>query len=314
MSDRERRIRSEWGVIQSAGRDLEKVAGTLELDRDDLEAQLEPLKLSVEDGCLEYKLSIINSVFRQLANERYKSLPAATLNAISRDLGVLVYVSTIQRLLAEGQLPLRNYQNKQSDEESPAGDLAPTDVKEIISEIQQRVKDEPELRTKQPVKNVLMQLSRYTKEMNEFRELTSRIPKEKAAAVAVNFRKTTDEILASIRRNYEQLLSDEQEAVPKIPQNILLRIDLKSIVPVYQRQAKEAAAVRTTLQFARDEQFGTREVLIELAGRHADFEKLVAAEQLRYQELGGTATVAREIAKAFSSEIGKRIRREIEYY
>ena len=78
MSDRERRIRAEWVLIQGAGRDLEKVAEALELDRGDLEAQLEPLKLSVENGCLEYKLLLVNSIFRQLENERYKSLPAAT--------------------------------------------------------------------------------------------------------------------------------------------------------------------------------------------------------------------------------------------
>ena len=314
MSDRERRIRAEWGLITGAGSDLEKVAKTLELDRGDLEAQLEPLKLSVEDGCLEYKLSLVNSIFRQLENERYKSLPAATLDTISRDLGIVVYVATIQRLLAEGQLPLRNRQSKPSDEAPAAGDLATTDVKEIISEIQQRVEEDSDLRKKQPVKNILMQLSRYTKEMNEFRELTSRIPKDKAAAVAVNFRKTTDEIFASIRRNYEQLLADEQAAVPKEPQNILLRIDLKSMAPVYVRQAKEAAAVRSAIHFARDEQFGTRELLIELADRHGDFEKLVDTEQRRYEELGGTPAIAGEIAKAFRSEIEKRIQREIEYY
>ncbi len=103
MSDRERRIRAEWGLITGAGSDLEKVAKTLELDRGDLEAQLEPLKLSVENGCLEYKLSLVNSIFRQLENERYKSLPAATLDTISRDLSIMVYVAIIQRLLAEGR-------------------------------------------------------------------------------------------------------------------------------------------------------------------------------------------------------------------
>ncbi|MEE8440849.1 MAG: hypothetical protein V3S41_03940, partial [Spirochaetia bacterium] len=271
------------------------------------------LKLSVENGCLEYKLSLVNSIFRQLQNERYKSLPAATLDSISRDLGIIVYVATIQRLLAEGHLPLRAHQ-KQPDEESATGDLANTEVKEIISEIQQRVKDDPDLRTKQPVKNILMQLSRYNKEMNEFRELTARIPKDKAPAVAVNFRKTTDEIYASIRRNYEQLLADEQAAVPKEPQHILMRIDLKSMAPVYQRQAKEAAAVRSALHLAREEQYGTRESIIKQADRHGDFEKLIDAEQRRYEELGGTSAVAREIAKAFRSEISKRIQREIEYY
>ena len=314
MSDRERRVRAEWVLIQGAGRDLEKVAKILELDRGDLEAQLEPLKLSVENGCLEYKLSLVNSIFRQLENERYKSLPAATLDSISRDLGIMVYVATIQRLLAEGQLPLRDHQNKPAEEGSTAGDLATTEVKEIISEIQQRVKDDPELRTRQSVKNILMQLSRYTKEMNEFRELTARIPKDKAAAVAVNFRKTTEEIYASIRRNYEQLLAEEQAAMPKEPQNILLRIDLKSMAPVYQRQAKEAAAVRSVLHFAREEQYGTRELLIELAGRHGDFQKLIDAEQRRYEELGGTPAVSGEISKTFNFEISKRIQREVAYY
>lgn len=313
MSDRERRIRAEWVLIQEAGRDLEKIAKALELDRGDLEAQLEPLKLSVENGCLEYKLSLVNSIFRQLENERYRSLPAATLDSISHDLGIMVYVATIQRLLSEGHLPLRDPQKQPGDLQA-AGDLATTEVKEIISEIEQRVKDDPELRTKQPVKNILMQLSRYTKEMNEFRELTARIPKDKAAAVAVNFRKTTDEIYGSIRRNYEQLLSDEQAALPKEPQNILLRIDLKAIASLYQRQAKEAAAARSTLHFAREEQYGTRELLIELAEQHGDFEKLIDAEQRRYEEFGGTPAVAREIAKAFNFEISKRIQREIEYY
>ena len=314
MSDREQRVRAGWVLIQGAGRDLEKVAKTLELDRGDLEAQLEPLKLSVENGCLEYKLSLVNSIFRQLENERYKSLPAATLDSISRDLGIMVYVATIQRLLAEGQLPLRAHQNRSAEEGPTTGDLATTEVKEIIAEIQERVKDDPKLQTRQPVKNILMQLSRYTREMNEFRELTGRIPKDKAAAVAINFRKTTDDIYTSIRRNYEQLLVDEQAALPQEPQHILLRIDLKSMAPLYQRQAKEAAAVRSALLFAREGQYGTRELLIEQAARHGDFEKLVDAEQRRYEELGGTPAVAGEIAKAFSTEISKRIQREIEYY
>ena len=90
MSDLARRVRADWVVLQEAGRDLERIAELLGLRREDLEAQMEPIMLSVEDGCLEYKQSLINSVFRQLANERYRSLPAATLEAIARDLGVLV--------------------------------------------------------------------------------------------------------------------------------------------------------------------------------------------------------------------------------
>lgn len=314
MSDRESRVRADWSQIQAAGRDLETVAEALDLTREDLETQLEPLKLSVEDGCLEYKQDLINRVFRQLENERYRSLPADALDSVARDLGLIIYVSTIQRLLADGQLPLRDRPGKASEANPQAPETPPTEVKDIIAEVQQRVKEQPDIKTRQPVKNILMQLSRYSKELNEFKELTARIPKDKAAAVGENFRKTTEEIYASIRKNYEQLLAEDDAARPREAQNILLRIDLKSISPVYQRQAREASAVRTTLRYARDEQFGTRELLLELADRHPDFDKLVQAERGRYQELGGTAAVAHEIAMAFAFEISKRITREIEYF
>lgn len=314
MANREQRVRADWALIQGAGRDLEKIAELLELGREELESQIEPLKLSVEGGCVEYKQSLTNAIFRELENERYRSLPAATLDTISRNLGVFAYVATIQRLLADGQLPIRPQPVKAPEEDPDPAAAESPDVKQIIAEIQRRVKEEPEIRTRQPVKNILMQLSRYTKELNDFREVTSRIPKDKAAAVAVNFRKTTDEIFASIRKNYEGLLRDEQDAVPREPGNVLLRIDLKSLAPIFQRQAKEAVAVRSSLHFALGEQFGTRELLIELADRHRDFDKLLDSERARYEELGGTREVGHEIALAFASELAKRIQREVEYY
>ena len=226
-------------------------------------------------------------------------------------------MATIQRLLADGLLPLRPRQAKGEDEASAPDEPdqeEQADVKEIIAEVQERVKREPSLRTRQPVKNILMQLTRYSRELQDFRDLTERIPREKAPAVAVNFRKTTEEIYASIRRNYEQFVEEEQDAVPKEPHNILLRIDVKSLSRLYGEQAREASGVRSTVLYTRDEQYGTRELLIGLADQHGRFNRMVEAERARYTVLGGTPAVAREIAKAFGAEIGKRIQREIEYY
>jgi len=313
MDDRERRVRADWSEIQSAGRDLEGLAEALGLGREELEDQLEPLKLSVEGGCLEYKLSLLNSVFRELENERYRSLGSAALDSISKRLGVLVYVTIIQRLLADGHLPLRDHQ-AQADDSSPKDEESTTDVKEIIADVQERVKEDPSLRMNQPIKNILMQLNRYSKELNEFRELTARIPKDKAAAVGQNFMRTTSEIFTSIRKNYDQLLSEEQEAMPKEPQNILLRIDLKSLSPLYARQAREFSAARSDLGFARGQQSGTRELLIEVASKHETFAKLIEDEGGKYEALGGTSGVSIEISRAMNSEISKRIRREIEYF
>jgi hypothetical protein len=301
-------------MIQEAGRDLEQLAEFLELGREDLEAQLEPLRLSAEEGCLEYKQSLVNSVFRQLENERYRSLAATALEGLARELGVLIYITTVQRLLADGQLPLRQSQRSAESEERPEADEPQVEVKEIIAEIEDRVKKDPALRTRQPVKNILMQLNRYSKELNDFKELTARIPREKAPAVAANFRKTAAEIYGSIRRNYDEFVKEEQAALPKEPQNILLRIDRKSLVRIYAEQAREASSVRSSVLFSRDEQYGTRELLVELAGRHRDFDAMIRSERARYLELGGTQVVAREIALAFAAEITRRVEREVEYY
>lgn len=310
MSDRERRIRVDWQQVKAAGKDLEARAETLELEREDLEEQLEPLRLSVEEGIIEYKRGLLAPVFRQLDDARYRSLSTTSIAALAKKLGVFVYIAMLQKLIADGVYPPRDRQAKiDGTNEQPE-----TDVKEIIAEIQERVKNEPGLKTRQPAKNILMQLSRYSRELESFKEFTTRAPKEQATAAAANFRVTTEEIFTSIRRNYDQLLADGKSAIKTEPGNILLTVDLKSLSALYASQAEQASAIRSVVEFAREEQYGTRELLIEMADKKESLDQLIRNESEKYRALGLREERAREIARSFVAEISRRVEREIEYY
>ncbi len=310
MGDQTRRARADWTTFEAAGRDLTARAEALGIERDELASQVEPLELAVEGGCLEYKRQALSSAFRAIEEARYRSLSSAQIAALAKQFGLYAYVSTIQRLMADGTIQIRD---QQPSEPAIAASEPELDVKKIIAEIQERVKGDPALRTRQPVKNILMQLSRYTRELEQLKEITARTPAEKRGGIAENFRRTSEEIFASIRRNYEQLQREER-AAPTEPRHILLRIPLKQIAGLYLKQARGAMEVRSVLLFAREEQQGTREMILALADRREQLLAMVDEEETSYLQLSGTKGLAQQMARSFAQELAKRIERETEVY
>ncbi len=310
MSDHSRRAKGDWAAFEAPGRDLEGRAEALQLEREVLAAQVEPLELAVERGMVEYKQSLADEAFRALEDARFRSLSSAQILGIASYFGVYAYVCTIQRQMADGTIVIRDH-HRESD--APASD-SETDIKQIIAEVQERVKTEPDLRLKQPVKNILMQLSRYSRELAQFKEVTVRTPADKRPPIAANFKKSSEEIFASIRRNYDQLAQEEKTALSTQPQHILLRLPINKLAGDFLSQAKAAVDVRAAILFARDEQRGARERLVETAGRHGAFVDRIDAEYSAYLELGQTDNLARQISRAFAQEVKKKIERETEVY
>lgn len=314
MSDQSRRARAEWTAFDASGRDLEARADALGLEREDLAAQVEPLELAVEGGILEYKRTLVNEAFRAIEQARYRSLTGAQILGIAKQFGICAYVATVQRFMADGTVPLRAHRPKADEAEPSEAEEAETDVKQIIAEIQERVQKEPELRTRQPVKNILMQLSRYSRELEGFKEVTARTPPDKRGNIAKGFRETTEEIFQSIRRNYRELEQEERRAIPTQPQNILLRIPLDKLSGLFLKQSRAAVEVRSGLLFAHEEQYQTRELLLSLADYHERMLAMIDEEEQRYRELAGTDRLAITAARTFASEVEKRIERETEVY
>ena len=311
MSDQSRRARADWAQFEAAGRDLEARAEALDLEREDLAEEIEPLRLAIEGGSIEYKRNLVDTAFRAIEEARYRSLTGRQITEIAKRFGKLAFVSTIQRQIADGTIVLRDRPRSEGEHYEPEPQ---TDVKQIIAEIQERVKQEPQIRTRQPVKNILMQLSRYSRELEQFKEVTASTPQDTRAGMAENFKRISEEIFASIRRNYEQLVSEERSSVAQQPQHILLRVPVKELAGLFLRQVRAAVEIRSGLLFTRDEQSGMRERLLELAERHEQVRRLIDEEERGYREISGTERIAIEVARAFAGELERRIERETEVY
>ena len=311
MSDQSRRARADWAAFEAPGRDLEGRAEALGLEREVLAEQIEPLQLAVESGVIEYKRTLVDEAFRALEDARYRSLTQAQILGVASYFGIYAYVCTIQRQMADGIIVIRDHHHKEAERPEPEQQ---TDVKQIIAEVQERAKAEPDLRLKQPVKNILMQLSRYSRELEQFKEVTARTPADKRAPIAANFKQSTEEIFASIRRNYEQLAQDDKSSLATQPQHILLKLPIKNLSSIFVSQARASIEVRSSILFAKDEQQGTREMLLQTAERHQEFVGKIDEEAAGYKDLGQTESLARQVSRAFAQELRKKIERETEVY
>ncbi|TVQ20347.1 MAG: hypothetical protein EA382_15290 [Spirochaetaceae bacterium] len=313
MADASGRVRGDWTQFESAGANLEKRADAIGLSREALQAEIEPIELAAERGCVEYKRRVADEAFRLLDDARYRSLNAQQMGRIAERFAILSYVNTVQRYIATGDIRVRA-PAAQTEEPVVIDPDREIDVKSIIADIQTRVKEDAALRNRQQVKNILLGLTRYNREMEQLKEVTARTPQDKRGPIVANFRRTTDEIFAAIRKNYADMEREDAEASRAAPRHILQRIPIDTLSGHYLKQARQAMEVRSGVLHARDEGYGTREALIALSEHHDAYIKLVEEEFARYREMGGTDRVAFEIALSFAAEIRKRIERETEVY
>jgi hypothetical protein len=97
------------------------------------------------------------------------------------------------------------------------------------------------------------------------RELLPMIKPEMRASFLANFSRTFGEIVGSIRRHYAAFLQEGTAASKSKPAGFSLSVlPLKELAPLLATQAREIARIRSTLAYAREEKYKTREVLVRL--------------------------------------------------
>ncbi len=298
--------------FDAAGNDLTARAAFLELSRETLSAQIEPLELASERGCVEYKQKIAGAAFRRLSEARYKSLSAEQLDLVGTELALLSFASALQRMMSLGSVHIR--EAKRPDSAGGTEAAAEIPIKAIIADVQQRVNADPSARQQQEVKNILMHLSRYQREAGKLKEAASGAQPGVKKAMTENFSQLAEEIFTSIRKNYQAIENREKQSLRTEPGNILLRVALKEIAPVYRAQTKLSLGIRSRLQRARHQGHGAREVFVEASGQEGAYQTLLEREFEAFRNLGGTDTVAHRIAQAFAEEIRRKIALETEVY
>ena len=299
-------------AFDHAGSDLTARADYLELSREQLAAQIELLEAASERGCVEYKQQIASPAFRLLGEAKYKSLSSGQIEQISTTLAVLSFVTAVQRMMCLGTVRIRD--TRRPDGEA-SGDVAPEiTIKSIISDVQQRVAGDPAAKQQQEIKNILMHLQRYQREAAKIKEMTAGVQEQVKAAMMQNFNKDAEEIFSSIRKNYRALESGEKESLRTEPGNVLLRVPIKELAPVYRAQTEVTIGIRARLTRVRSQGQGVREAFVEASERESEYLGLLESEFEAFERIGGTGAVAHRIAQAFAEEIRRKIALETEIY
>lgn len=305
MVELDKRISGDWIELKEAAGELRPLLEHLALPPGDLAAAAARLRLSVEQGIVEYKRTSLSPILVTLETARYRSLQVEQVVAEEKSLTLLLLPVLVQRLFATEQLPLAR---RAEDRKIPGGETMQVNV--ILADLKARVKGNPALRADPAFKNVLMQVQLYNRENQKLRELLPTIKPEMRASFLANFARTFDEIIGSIRRNYQAILLAEAEAKKAKQEGFSLALlPLKELAPFLATQARELARMRSTLAFSREEKYKTREVLVGLYESRHDILRLVEDEVTLYRRMCQAAhqwdldACARTAANGFRDEV-----------
>jgi hypothetical protein len=279
MVELEKRISGDWIELRGVFNDFHALLEALPLPPYGLRAVSDKLRLSVEQGIVEFKRTLLGPVLVALETARYKSLAGEEMMAHERSLTALLLVILVQRLLCTEGLPLAR-----APAEKHSFGVESMQVGVILADVNARVKADPALRAQAAVKNILMQVQRYNGENQKMRELLPTIKTEMRTAFLANFTRTFEEIIGSIRRHYLSLLQEERAAEkPRQEGFSLSLLPLKDLSPLLASQAREVTRIRSTLAHARDEKYKTREILVRLYDGRQAVLKLVEEEAKVYR-------------------------------
>ncbi len=300
-----RKVAGDWFEVREASKSPDDLVGVLQLSWPDISEITEALRDSTEEGTLEYKTHALTPILSRLEEARFRSLEHEDLSHIESAFSRIIMVALIERLISIGTIEAKDIRA----DEAPVEDQTTDDIKEIISEIQSRAKEESGFKERPEVKNILMQVSKYKNEMETLRKLTHNAPRDKAAQIVKNSQTTFGEIYASIRRNYQAIVREDVAAEPREVRNPLLKYDLKPLAKVYMDQAQLFLEFRSSVAFVRTEQFRPRETLVDLSDRGDELRKAINHERERLEAVAGkqAAPLTRQFATASARALERLI-------
>ena len=304
MSELTRAVAGDWFDIREAARSLHALTEELNPDHVIMAEHAGILHLAMEQGVVEYKRTVLRRFFNCLSDLRYKAIETDILLEQERRLAVLIWVTLVQKLMCDGNLPF-------GVAEAPAEAGEPSlEVREIISEILDAVAIDPATKSHPAVKNIMLQVGKYRRETENLKKLLGSAPEDKRAAIVKNSKAIFAEIFSSIKKNYGEFASEQaRKKRPKVV-NPLSPADLKPLSKMFLSQGEEFSRLRSTVAFARREQTGIREMLGSLEGQRDKTIGIVEREAEAYKVRAGSENAALRITRAFAVDICTLIERE----
>jgi hypothetical protein len=281
MAELEKRISGDWFELKEKAGAFHALVDALPLSNAELRDAATKLRLSVEQGIIEFKRTMLSPVLVALEAARYKSLDAQEMIEQERSLTALLFAILVQRLLAADLLP-----RSRPREEGQGVGIGEMQVGAVVEAVKAKITGNPGLRSHPAIKNILVQVQLYNKESQKMRELLPMIKPEMRTSFLANFTNTFDAIAASIRRHYTALLQEEAAASKsRKPEFSLALLPLKNLAPLLATEAREAARMRSTLAYAREEKYKTREILVQLYDSRHQVLGLIEDELKMYRRI-----------------------------
>jgi hypothetical protein len=305
MVELERRISGDWIEAREAAADQYTLSKFFQLTPERLHDIARSLRLCVEEGVLEYKGALLRPVFISLEAMQYQSVSFVELELHDRPLENLLFVILLQRLVCSGVIALSRGRTVISIPTEAIG------VNAILADIKQRIRLSADFQKHPAVKNIFVQVTIYQKEKKKMEDLLPTIKEDKRDTFRGNFQEVFQKIFDSIRKNYADLLAEEEarRLEQEGQSDILYRASLKSLVPLLNDQAKEVSRLRSTLAFARSDKYKTRAVLVSVFKDKAFFLGLMDKENVAYARL--CAELGRKSGLDCPPALGKRLGGEL---
>jgi hypothetical protein len=307
----EKKIRGDWTLFSSEAKELYSMQDFFAFSASFLKERLEELENCVDLGIAEYKRSLLSRGFEITESLKYDSKGFDKIGQWADRLKYALYLAMIQYFICKGSIRIRRARHEEPDQEREHRQEVVTDLKTVIADVSERLKKSPDLQKNPHIKQILMQISIYKKELAETRRLAASMPKDKAAGLAANFKKRVKEIAQRASENHHKLL-EELEPKPASPVKGLPSYDLTPLAPLYLSQGKAFSSLASRFSFVDEQRSGAREVLIPLLGQQADYYKLIEQEIKAYTMLEPFEGGERKAAMEFTREVLRVLTREAE--
>ena len=183
-------------------------------------------------------------------------------------------------------------------------EVAQPGIKEIIDFVQNEPKTNPSIIQDTLFKKIVMHIKMYRNETQKMTELMAKVSAEKKIALKRNLDITLAEQVSKMREAYNEIIdrSVKKEQAPVV-QNILLRYDFKAMSKTYMSQIEAFSKILSTLTFAKNEKFNTRELLLNLTKDKEFFISLIEKERTEYSSIVMFDKGGVETGKAFIKRI-----------
>ena len=268
------------------------------------------LKFSVEDSLFEFKNTSINLILNPLASLQYDSKAMNSFdNQINRAKGLLS-VTLVQRLIAVGAVKISESKGEGS-KEALEQEITQPGIKEILEFVQKEPKINPLILKDTLFKKIVMHIKMYRNESQKMNELMAKVSADKKIALKKNFNITLAEQVSKMREAYNEIIDRTvKKEQPSVVQNILLRYDFKILSKFYMTQIEAFSKILSTLTFAKNEKFHTRELLLDLTREKSTFSSLIEKERSEYSSTVLFDKEGIEVGKAFLKRIMEFLEKE----